>query len=498
MKSPTTALGKWKIQVTAVKWNSWREVELLCPSSSIPHNMVHAPVRLHPVTVQGDIYWIGKIRSDNSRHILKFSLAEETLTTLPLPEEVSNKLSTQIPNLELEKEGISGRQWRVQLGHQNNKSLFLYHYNTYPRCSLGSDVVEVWLYSNDAWMKVLSISETSISEIPYLHNIRPLGFLANGDFVLTCCNERILVESSSADVPSQDFNGEHDPELRIVLELATDAELYELERILFGPSYFSPLLKSIASRVDSEYVAIGEDLEERECLISLLESRFLFLAADARATLRGWRPSYRAALLAVRKKLKIPCSSKLSTEDLEIEIFLHLLRDYSSEESENFLSSNENMKSSSAGGGLELGLSQWKVLTSAAFKVGGAELKSMFFKGGTMFTLGKIYQLLSRRLSGKLFLEAANYQMKNTMINKGGQFAVASLESRAALLAAKQGFAGAATSYLGLRTMVYFLGPVMWGTLLADVVIQMLGTDYARILRAIYAFAQVGYYAKKD
>lgn len=31
----------------------------------------------------------------------------------------------------------------------------------------------------------------------------------------------------------------------------------------------------------------------------------------------------------------------------------------------------------------------------------------------------------------------------------------------------------------------------MWGTLLADAVIQMLGTDYARILRAIYAFAQV-------
>lgn len=31
----------------------------------------------------------------------------------------------------------------------------------------------------------------------------------------------------------------------------------------------------------------------------------------------------------------------------------------------------------------------------------------------------------------------------------------------------------------------------LWGTFLADLVIQMLGTDYARILRAIYAFAQV-------
>lgn len=44
---------------------------------------------------------------------------------------------------------------------------------------------------------------------------------------------------------------------------------------------------------------------------------------------RGWRPSYRNVLLAVRKELNIPCSSKLSTEDLEAEIFLHLLRDYS-------------------------------------------------------------------------------------------------------------------------------------------------------------------------
>lgn len=31
----------------------------------------------------------------------------------------------------------------------------------------------------------------------------------------------------------------------------------------------------------------------------------------------------------------------------------------------------------------------------------------------------------------------------------------------------------------------------LWGILLADVVIQMLGTDYARVLRAIYAIAQV-------
>uniref|UniRef100_A0A5B6ZAE0 Uncharacterized protein n=2 Tax=Davidia involucrata TaxID=16924 RepID=A0A5B6ZAE0_DAVIN len=282
-----------------------------------------------------------------------------------------------------------------------------------------------------------------------------------------------------------------DPELRSVLELATDTELYEIERILFGPSYFSPLLKSITKQADVDYLMINEDPEERDAFIEILESRFLFLAADARSTLRGWRPSYRNVLLGVRKKLNIPCSSKLSTEDLEVEIFLHLLQDYSSEESGTFPSSWASSKTSNSHGSLELGLSQWKVQAVSALRVGAEELRSIILKGGGMFTLGKMYYLLARRLSGKMFLEAANYQIKKEVIRKGGHLAAIKLESRAALLAAKQGVVGAASRYLGLRSMMALLGPVLWGTFLADVVIQMLGTDYARILRAIYAFAQI-------
>lgn len=51
-------------------------------------------------------------------------------------------------------------------------------------------------------------------------------------------------------------------------------------------SYFSPLLKSITKRADVDHIMIGEDPDEREDFISMLESRFLFLAADARSTLR--------------------------------------------------------------------------------------------------------------------------------------------------------------------------------------------------------------------
>ncbi|KAK8583681.1 hypothetical protein V6N12_067943 [Hibiscus sabdariffa] len=284
---------------------------------------------------------------------------------------------------------------------------------------------------------------------------------------------------------------ESDPELRMVLELATDSELYELQRILFGPSYFSPLLKSMLNRDDAEDMMIEENVEEREAFIAGLESRFLFLAADARSTLRGWRPSYRNVLLSVRKRLNVPCSSKLSTEDLEAEIFLHLLREYSSEESGTFPGLWENTNISNIPNSLELGLSKWKVQVLAAGKVGAAEFQSMVLKGGGMVTLAKLYQLLTKKLSGKVFLEAANYLMKKEALKKGGQVAAISIESRAALLAAKQGFTGAASRYVGLRSMMNLLGPLFWGTFLADVVIQMLGTDYARILRAIYGFAQI-------
>ena len=51
-------------------------------------------------------------------------------------------------------------------------------------------------------------------------------------------------------------------------------------------SYFSPLLKSITNRSEVDYAMIDKDLEERENFIASLESRFLFLAADARSTLR--------------------------------------------------------------------------------------------------------------------------------------------------------------------------------------------------------------------
>ncbi|XP_027341698.1 uncharacterized protein LOC113854719 isoform X1 [Abrus precatorius] len=305
--------------------------------------------------------------------------------------------------------------------------------------------------------------------------------------------KRFCIEAANANSNANaNSSSESDPELRSVLELATDSELYEIETILFGPSYLSPLLKSIpfkntSTLDDLDRSMIGVDLQLRQRFIAALESRFFFLAADARSTLRGWRPSYRNVLLQLRKKLNIPCSTRLSTHDLELEIFLNLLHYDSPEELGHYPGLLDVSSASEGQGSLQHGLSQWKVQS----KSGMEDFRSIILKGGGVFTLAKIYQLLARKLSGKVLVEAANYQVKKELLKKGGQLAMINLESRAALLAAKQGFLGAASRFLGFRSMITLLGPVLWGTFLADLVIQMLGTDYARILRTVYALAQI-------
>jgi hypothetical protein len=62
-----------------------------------------------------------------------------------------------------------------------------------------------------------------------------------------------------------------------------------IHHISFLCSYFSPLIKSIAKRPNSDYVAILDDIEERDMFIAKLESRFLYLAADARSVIRSVR-----------------------------------------------------------------------------------------------------------------------------------------------------------------------------------------------------------------
>jgi uncharacterized protein YaaW (UPF0174 family) len=46
--------------------------------------------------------------------------------------------------------------------------------------------------------------------------------------------------------------------------------------------------------------------------------------------------------------------------------------------------------------------------------------------------------------------------------------------------------------YSAVQSALSFLGPVMWAWLAVDLVRAAVGTDYARVVRAVYILAQVG------
>lgn len=57
--------------------------------------------------------------------------------------------------------------------------------------------------------------------------------------------------------------------------------------------------------------------------------------------------------------------------------------------------------------------------------------------------------------------------------------------------AAQKGLTAATARYSAVRGALSFLGPAMWGWLAVDLTMKAIGTDYARIVRAVYVLAQV-------
>jgi hypothetical protein len=64
-------------------------------------------------------------------------------------------------------------------------------------------------------------------------------------------------------------------------------------------------------------------------------------------------------------------------------------------------------------------------------------------------------------------------------------------QRQAALAAAQKGLTSATMRYSAVQSALAFLGPVMWAWLAVDLVRAAVGTDYARVVRAVYILAQV-------
>ncbi|MDX2213311.1 MAG: hypothetical protein SFY66_08485 [Oculatellaceae cyanobacterium bins.114] len=267
-------------------------------------------------------------------------------------------------------------------------------------------------------------------------------------------------------------------ELRTGLELATDEELETLTEILFQRK-FNPL----------DYVCTPEIIEvqsrDRMAQLDAIEERFRFLAADGFTVLKRktGQISYRQVLMRVCRHLKISYSQTFSTEELEAEIFLHILN------------------------------CAWKKLPPAQQRVLTGQLQealshaqltkqlpaavhkdpiTLVLKGGSAFAVSSVVgPWLLQQITRQFALHAATYQVATEALVQGSVTVATQLQSKLALQTASRGMALNAARYGTVRSMFAFLGPALWVWFFADLGWRSIATNYGRVIPVIFTLAQI-------
>jgi uncharacterized protein YaaW (UPF0174 family) len=267
-------------------------------------------------------------------------------------------------------------------------------------------------------------------------------------------------------------------ELRTVLELATDEELQQLTDILFRPK-FNPL----------DYVQTPNPLDvqsrDRAVWLDAIEQRFRFLAADGVTVMRGktHQFSYRQALIQVCKYLKITYSPKLSTTDLEAEVFLHLMgRAWkqlpASDQKSLTLRIQRSLANSNLSQPLPLAVQQDPV--------------GIFVKGGCALAVNSLIKpILLQQIARQFAIQFAKYQIAKQALVRGGTVAASQFQHYVTLQMARRGMALSAGRYGAVRSVFAFLGPALWTWFLADLGWRAIATNYGRIIPTIFALAQI-------
>jgi uncharacterized protein YaaW (UPF0174 family) len=267
-------------------------------------------------------------------------------------------------------------------------------------------------------------------------------------------------------------------ELRTALELATDDELQQLTRILFCRK-FNPL----------DYMGTPEPLDiqsqERVEWMDSIEQRFRHLAADGLTVLQGRTKevTYRQTIIQVCRYLKIPYSKKLSTEDLEAELFVHLMGKAYKE-----LPSTEQAAITIK---IQKSLSTSKLAQPLPVHIQHDPMK-LFLTGSSALVVSSVIQpVVLQQIARQFAIHLATYQITQQALVKGGIATAGQVQAYVTMQLAKRGMVTAAASQGVVRGMFAFLGPAMWGWFFADLGWRAISTNYGRIIPAILALAQI-------
>ena len=258
-----------------------------------------------------------------------------------------------------------------------------------------------------------------------------------------------------------------DPDLLEVLLLCDDGELAAVDAILNGISLTSPLVKSLAATADPP--------ASRAALVARIDSRFRFLAADAGATLVGRRPSYRETLLRLRDRLGLTSTpSTLATADLEADILASLLGDASTPTPS--ISPAVRAATAVVSGGRP-GAPASAATDAAPTLVAAAAAAALSSARST---------LLRPLASAAIGQAAAHDTALAALVSAGG-----CARRAAAVRGAAKGAAAAAARHGAARAALAALSAASWALLAADMGRRAVGTDWARLTRAVVALASV-------
>ncbi|MEW6495460.1 MAG: YaaW family protein [Cyanobacteriota bacterium] len=267
-------------------------------------------------------------------------------------------------------------------------------------------------------------------------------------------------------------------ELRSALELATEEELMQLTEILFRRK-FNPL----------DYLQTHDPLEiqsrDREAWLDAIEERFRFLAADGMTVLKGrtHQFTYRQALIQVCHFLKIPYSKKLSTTDIEAEIFLNLMG-----KAWKRLPASEKKSLTVR---VQRSLAESKLSEPLPVHIQHDPI-GLLIRGGSALAVSSILKpMLLQQMAHQFAIHFASYQVAKDVVIQGGTAAAAQFQNYLTLQTARRGMAMNAARYGATRSAFAFLGPLLWGCFFADLGWRAIATNYGRIIPTIFALAQI-------
>jgi uncharacterized protein YaaW (UPF0174 family) len=267
-------------------------------------------------------------------------------------------------------------------------------------------------------------------------------------------------------------------ELRTALELATEDELQQLTELLFSRR-FNPL----------DYVNTPQPIDvqsrDRHAWLDSLEQRFRYLAADGMTVLRGktQQVTYRQTLIQVCRYLKISYSRQLSTTDLEAEIFLSLLG-----RAWDRLPVSEQQDLTRR---VQEALAKSKPMQPLPMSVQKDPLGLLFKAGSAVAISSVVRPVILGHIAHQFALHFAKYQVARQTLIQGGTVAATQIQGHLAAQAANRGMALTAARYGATRSILGFLGPVLWTWFLADLGWRAIATNYARIIPTIFALAQI-------